>query len=158
MILLSGKAASAREAAAAAESALRDGRALKTFAAVIEAQGGDSEAAVNPKRLPQAAFRLTVRARKGGFVNAVNTEEIGRAAMALGAGRLRKEDGIDAAAGLRFYPEIGSRIEKGEPIAELFASDRSLPAQAAARVEKAVSVGEEPVAPPPLVYETEEIQ
>ncbi len=156
MILLSGKAASAREAAAAAESALRDGRALKTFAAVIEAQGGDPEAAVNPKRLPQAAFRLTVRAREGGFVNAVNTEEIGRAAMALGAGRLRKEDGIDAAAGLRFYLEIGSRIEKGEPIAELFASDRSLPAQAAARVEKAVSVGEEPVAPPPLIYEKEE--
>ena len=60
------------------------------------------------------------------------------------------------AAGLRFYPEIGSRIEKGEPIAELFASDRSLPAQAAVRVEKAVIVGEEPVVPPPLIYEKEE--
>ena len=158
MILLSGKAASLQEAETVAEAALRDGRALKTFAAVIEAQGGDSEAAVDPNRLPQAAFRLTVHARESGFITAVDTEEIGRTAMALGAGRLRKEDKIDAAAGLRFYPEIGSRIEKGEPIAELFTSNESILTQAAAQTERAVIVGKEPAAPLPLVYETEEIQ
>ena len=158
MILLSGKAASLQEAETVAEAALRDGRALKTFAAVIEAQGGDSEAAVDPKRLPQAAFRLTVHARESGFITAVDTEEIGRTAMALGAGRLRKEDKIDAAAGLRFYPEIGSRIEKGEPIAELFTSNESILTQAASQTERAVIVGKEPATPPPLVYETEEIQ
>ena len=76
MILLSGKTASLQEAETVAEAALRDGRALKTFAAVIEAQGGDSEAAVDPKRLPQAAFRLTVHARESGFITAVDTEAL----------------------------------------------------------------------------------
>ena len=95
-------------------------------------------------------------AGEAGFLTAVETEEIGRTAMMLGAGRLRKEDGIDPAAGLVLSKKIGDRIEKGEPIAELMSAREAVLPEAAVRLKKALTVGEAPVSAPPLIYNTEE--
>ena len=156
MIFRSQKAASIEEAQKAAAAALASGRACRTLAAVITAQGGDAGIIDDLSRLPQPAHRLTVCAGEAGFLTAVETEEIGRTAMMLGAGRLRKEDGIDPAAGLVLSKKIGDRIEKGEPIAELMSAREAVLPEAAARLKKALTVGEAPVSAPPLIYQTEE--
>lgn len=155
MIFRSQKAASIKEAQKAAAAALESGRACRTLAAVITAQGGDAGIIDDLSRLPQPAHRLTVCAGEAGFLTAVETEEIGRTAMMLGAGRLRKEDGIDPAAGLVLSKKIGDRIEKGEPIAELMSAREAALPEAAARLKKALTVGEAPVSAPPLIYTTE---
>lgn len=156
MIFHSQKAASPEEAQKSAAAALESGRACQTLAAVITAQGGDAGIIDDLSRLPQPAHRLTVCAGEAGFLTAVETEEIGRTAMMLGAGRLRKEDGIDPAAGLVLSKKIGDRIEKGEPIAELMSAREAVLPEAAARLKKALTVGEAPVSAPPLIYQTEE--
>lgn len=156
MIFRSQKAASIKEAQKAAAAALESGRACRTLAAVITAQGGDAGIIDDLSRLPQPDHRLTVCAGEAGFLTAVETEEIGRTAMMLGAGRLRKEDGIDPAAGLVLSKKIGDRIEKGEPIAELMSAREAVLPEAAARLKKALTVGEAPVSAPPLIYTTEE--
>ena len=156
MVFRSQKAASIEEAQKAAAAALESGRACRTLAAVITAQGGDAGIIDDLSRLPHPAHRLTVCAGEAGFLTAVETEEIGRTAMMLGAGRLRKEDGIDPAAGLVLSKKIGDRIEKGEPIAELMSAREAVLPEAAARLKKALTVGEAPVSAPPLIYQTEE--
>jgi pyrimidine-nucleoside phosphorylase/thymidine phosphorylase len=93
-----------------------------------------------------------VRAARGGFVQAIQAEEIGLAAMSLGAGRARVEDAVDPAAGIVLARKVGERVERGEPLAVLHhAASHREAERAAARVLAAVTVGDERPAPSPLV-------
>lgn len=157
MIFRSQKAKTKADAEKAAAKALQSGRACLTLAAVIEAQGGDASVIDDLSRLPQPKHRLTVCAREAGFLTAVETEEIGRTAMILGAGRRKKEDSVDPTAGLRLTKKIGDRIEKNESIAELMSADDSLFEEAVARLQKALTIDEKPIAAPPLIYNTEDL-
>src|SRR5216684_4551704 len=77
------------------ETALADGGALKRFAQIIEAQGGDPLVVDEPSRLPQPKLVREVRADRGGVLTALDAEQVGLAAVELGAGRARKEDVVD---------------------------------------------------------------
>jgi pyrimidine-nucleoside phosphorylase len=151
LVALAGR--SPEEAREAAERALDDGSAAASFAAMVEAQGGDPKVVDDPEDvLPSAPVVTEVDAPEAGWLATVDAEALGRAASALGAGRATKGDAIDPAAGIVFSPKIGDRIERGQPVATIHARTEDDATAASARVLAALSVGKEAVAAPPLVH------
>ncbi len=144
---------SPEEARSRAERALADGAALERFRRMVEAQGGDPRVADDPWAvLPRAPVVVPIVAQASGTLAAVEAEEIGRASVDLGAGRRRKGDPVDPAVGIVFHPEVGDRVERGEPVGEVHARDEEAARAAARRVLGALRISDRPVAPPPLVH------
>jgi pyrimidine-nucleoside phosphorylase len=153
-MLVLGKAAEDEATARASLSeSVRSGRAIETFRRWVEAQGGDPAVADDPGRLPAAPYTREVRAQRAGWVVAFDAEGVGRAALALGAGRARKEDAVDPGAGIVLAAKIGSRLERGDLLATLHASDPARLDEAEARLVAAVFLGEEQPEPPTLFRE-----
>ena len=125
MVVLSGKADSTGEAEEMLKNALRSGQALDKFREWIASQGGDPAVADDPDRLPRAAYQIEVPARDAGVVAEIVADEIGLAAMMLGAGRATKDSEIDLAVGLTLHKKIGDPVEKGEPLATIHANRES---------------------------------
>jgi pyrimidine-nucleoside phosphorylase len=135
------------------EAALADGSALQRFAEVIEAQGGDAGVVDDPARLPQPRCRREVRASRSGVLSALDAYALGLAAVELGAGRARKEDAVDPAAGLLLRKRVGDEVRKGDPLAELHAATEGRLDAGEARCTAAMTIGAVPPAPPALVLE-----
>lgn len=141
------------QAVARAEAALDDGSALERFALMIQAQGGDPRVTQDPWAvLPRAPVIHPLIADRTGFLVAVAAEDIGLAAVALGAGRIRKGDPIDPAVGILVRSKIGDPMEAGHQIGEIHARTDPEAAEAEASILRALEVGPEPVEAPPLVY------
>ena len=133
-------------------AALENGAGLKKLAQMITALGGDPRVTEDVSLLPQAEAVLPVRATQSGYIQSVTANEIGRASLLLGAGRIRKEDSIDPAVGLVMAKRIGEWVDAGEPLAHLHVSARSDAKAAAELVRGAVVLSQEPVIAPPLIY------
>ncbi len=129
-------------------AALRDGRAMDSWRALIRAQGGDPDAP-----LPVAPETEVVRADADGYVSTVDAYRIGTAAWLLGAGRARKEDGVSASAGVVLHRRPGDAVRVGDPLYELRAEDASRIAPAREAAAAAVEIRGTPPAPVPLVME-----
>lgn len=100
MAVLAGKAGSIEEAELILREALRSGAALDKFRALVVAQGGDPSMVDQPDRLPAATAFVEVKAESSGWVTGIQAEQLGLAAMKLGAGRATKEAAIDYAVGM----------------------------------------------------------
>lgn len=116
MVYLAQKATSLEEAEEKLKEAIRSGRALAKFREFIANQGGDASVVDHPERLPQAAYRIEVPARQDGVVAGMVADEIGTAAMLLGAGRATKEAEIDLSVGIMLHKKIGDPVKAGEAL------------------------------------------
>ena len=121
---------------------------------MVEAQGGDPAVVDDPwKVLPEAPVRVEVSWEgEAGSVARIDAEGLGRAAAALGAGRMKKGDPIDPAVGIEFYPKVGDHVDRGQPVATVHGRDDRAAAAAAVRVRAAITLSDRPVEPPPLVF------
>ena len=135
------------------ETALADGGAAKRFAQLVEAQGGDPHCIEDPSRLPQPKAKREVRADRGGILSLLDAELIGLAAVELGAGRARKEDAVDPAAGLVLHKHVGDEVRAGDVLAELHAASDARLDAGEARLRGAATIGDTPPTPKPLVLE-----
>jgi pyrimidine-nucleoside phosphorylase len=141
------------EAVSAAERALDGGSALDAFGGMVEAQGGEPSVVDDPWAvLPQAPVRIPVSAAVAGYLAAVDAEALGRAAGALGAGRMKKGDPIDPAVGIEFHPKIGDALEEGQEVAVVHARDAGAASGAANRILAAMTIEAQPQPAPPLVF------
>ena len=122
MVVLAKKAETLDEARALLEEALTSGRALAKFKEMIENQGGDSSVVDQPEKLLTATYQFDLPAKETGVVQKIVANEIGVAAMLLGAGRATKEDTIDFAVGLKLHKKVGSPVEKGESLLTIYAN------------------------------------
>ncbi|MFL5444613.1 MAG: thymidine phosphorylase [Myxococcales bacterium] len=153
-MLLAGSAARTEaEAREKLTSALADGRALRKFGEIVEAQHGDARCLDDPGRLPQPRLRREIRAERSGFLVALDAEQVGLSAVDLGAGRARKEDRVDPAAGLLLRKRAGDEVRAGETLAELHAESEARLEAGAARFARAVHIGDAPGKPSPLLLE-----
>jgi pyrimidine-nucleoside phosphorylase len=142
-----------REARDRAGEALTSGSAADTFRKMVEAQGGDPRVVDDPAEvLPRAPVVMQIPAERSGYLGAVDAEAIGRAAVALGAGRARKGDPVDPAVGILFRPKIGDAVEAEQPIGEVHARSEKLAAAVVRTVTDALRLVEHPVPAPPLVH------
>jgi len=135
------------------ETALADGGALRRFMQLVEAQGGDPSAIEDPSRLPQPKAKREVRADKSGVLTRLDAEVVGLAAVDLGAGRARKEDVVDHAAGLLLRKRLGEEVRAGDVLAELHAAGDSRLDAGEARLRAAFAIGDKAPALRPLVME-----
>ncbi len=116
MVYLAGKANTLEEARNLLEKAIQDGSALEAFRVFLSSQGGDASVVDDPARLPQAKYKYELEAKEDGYLSEMVADEIGTAAMLLGAGRATKESQIDLAVGLLLRKKIGDKVEKGESL------------------------------------------
>lgn len=100
------------------------GEALAKFRDIIRLQGGDPRVLDDYSRLPAARKAMMVAAGRRGWVQAIDNFAVGSALIALGGGRLKKEDRIDHGCGFRIYKKIGDRVKKGDVLIEIYSDDK----------------------------------
>jgi pyrimidine-nucleoside phosphorylase len=153
MVRLAGLAPTNAEADAQVRRALTSGAGVEKFRQVIEHQGGDPKVVDDYGRLPAAPSREVVAAPRGGFVSDIDAMAVGRASMALGAGREKAEDAIDPAPGLWIKAHLGDRVNAGDPLVELLYRDKRRAAEAASLIARAYTIEDAPPSPTSLILE-----
>lgn len=151
MVVLSGQTNSLDEARKLLEAAISSGKALQTLQIFLAAQGGDASVVDDDSKLPTAAFKIDVPARKSGYVAEITADKIGVAAMVLGAGRATKESLIDLAVGIELRKKIGDYVKQGEALVTLHSNQEEV-ANVIKTVYESYKLTSEKVDPPPLVY------
>lgn len=142
------------ECRAMAQDAITSGRALETFARMVEAQGGNAEYIYHPENFAKAPYMREVKVEKGGYIAAVNTEQYGLASLLLGAGRNTKEDEIDLSAGYLLKKKTGDAVKAGDTLAVLYASREELFDAAERTLLNATTITAEAPEKRPLIFET----
>jgi thymidine phosphorylase len=127
---------------------LASGEAYETWCRMIAAQDGDPAA-----ELPKPKHVHVVPAPRSGVLTRLDALGVGVAAWRLGAGRARKEDPVQAAAGILCHAKPGDRIEEGAPLLELHTDTPDAVEGALASLENAYDISENPPAKTPLVKE-----
>ena len=116
-------------------AALKDGRAMDKWRAMISAQGGDPDA-----KLPVAKESQTVVAESDGVISELDALAVGLASWRLGAGRARKEDPVQFGAGVTLHAQLGDSVKKGEPLYTLHTDEPARFARAAETIAKAYKI------------------
>src|SRR3989339_1809231 len=125
MIYLGNKAGSIEEGKKISFELIKNGKAFEKFIEIVKNQGGDLKYIHNPDLYPKSKFSKKIFSPKTGHLSVINNYDIGMSALELGAGRRTKEDKIDPKAGIIFYSKIGSQINKGDVIAEVFTDNKA---------------------------------
>ena len=154
MLHLGGQAASVEQGRERYNELIRSGAAAEKFRQIIAQQGGDARVVDDTGRLPQARQRQDVLAPAGGFLARMETERIGWATMALGAGRQRVDDSVDPAAGLILHKKVGDPVAAREPLATLHFNQPEKLAEAQRWLEGAFVLAPEPPPARPLILKT----
>ncbi len=128
------------------EPVLDDGRAMACFERLVAAQGGDLSVP-----LPVARHTDVVEAPRSGYLQRMDCRSVGVAVWRLGAGRARKEDAVSFGAGAMVEARVGDRVEAGQPLLVLHADDPDRFAGARAALSDAIDIGDERIAPRPLI-------
>ena len=128
--------------------ALADGRAMDVWRRMLSAQGGDPDAP-----LPRARETEVVRADADGVLTSVDAMAVGLAAWRLGAGRARREDTVQAGAGVELHAKPGDRVRAGDPVFTLHTDTPERFGRARAALDGGWALGPEAVAAEPLVLD-----
>lgn len=135
----------------AARRVIDEGRAFKTLCAAVKAQGGDDKLLTGEHKFPEPQSALELFSPNEGYITAMNSETVGKAAAMTGAGREKLGDGIDYSAGIILSKKYGDYVKKGERLATLYGVPERL-REAQERLSEAYSI--ESYRPPekPIVY------
>jgi len=133
--------------------AIGSGDGVEAFRKIIEHQGGDARVVDDYSRLPSTPDESVLQAPRSGYVTKLTAEAIGRAAVALGAGRAQLEDVIDPGVGIRVEAHIGAQVSAGDPILGVrHRGGRGLP-EAMKLLEHAIRIDDQAAAPRPLIVD-----
>ncbi len=122
MVVLAKKADTLEEARKMLEESIQNGNATDKFKEMIRNQGGDDSVVDHPEKLPQAKYVIEVPSKETGVVSKMVADQIGIAAMLLGAGRRTKEEPIDYAVGLYLNKKVGDSVKEGESLVTIYAN------------------------------------
>ncbi|HDX9588212.1 TPA: pyrimidine-nucleoside phosphorylase [Bacillus pseudomycoides] len=141
MVVLAKKANTLEEAREMLKEVMKNGKAIEKFKQFLHNQGGDSSIVDQPEKLPQAKYVIDVPAKTSGVVSNIVADEIGIAAMLLGAGRATKEDEIDLAVGLMLRKKVGDAVKEGEPLVTIYANREDVE-EVKAKIYENISISE----------------
>lgn len=127
MVHLAGIGKDLDEARGLLEEAIESGKALEKFKTFVASQGGDVRVIDDPELLPKSDYQIDVLANKDGFVSEIIADELGIAAMMLGAGRATKESKIDLAVGIVLLKKVGDPVKKGEALLTIHTNKEEIP-------------------------------
>lgn len=151
MLMLGGRANSEKEGRHILEELIKSGKGLEKLRELVEAQGGDSSCIDDTSRLKKAAFQIEVKSESEGCIASIATDEIGRAALVLGAGRETKESEIDLSVGVVVNKKIGDRIDKGAVLATIHANDMKRAEEARQIIISAYEISDVAIEKPLLI-------
>jgi pyrimidine-nucleoside phosphorylase len=151
MLVLGEAAPDASAARRTLEKAIATGRAAEQFKRIIEAQGGNADVVEDPAILPQAAECELFPAPRRGFVARVEPKTIGRGIVEMGGGRTKIDDSVDPSVGFVITARPGDWVEAGEPLATIFASNRSGIETGRQALRSAIRIADEADPPLPLI-------
>ena len=140
MIHLGGKAATPEQGIQLAEAALEDGSALAVFFKMIEAQGGDSGVFEDMDGFHKPGATGVLTAWRSGFIAEMDTTQIGWAVQRTGAGREKAGEPVDAHAGIEFKARRGAKLEQGDTIVTLYATNEAMLSEAMDLLKKAITI------------------
>jgi pyrimidine-nucleoside phosphorylase len=153
MLIVAGLARDDADAEARVGQALASGAGVEKFRRIIENQGGDPRVVDDYGRLPATPDRSNVAAGRAGYVASIDAEMVGRAAVALGAGRGRMEDAVDHAVGIEVVAPVGTTVQDGDEILVIrHRAGRGLEA-ATTLLREAVRIADERPVEAPLIVE-----
>jgi thymidine phosphorylase len=146
LLVLTKRESSTAAARKRLEGLIASGAGLEKFDEMVTAQGGILNA---PRPI---APTQTVTSPRSGCVTAFNTEAIGIVIIELGGGRKKLGDALDLSVGLEMLVRLGDAVTAGQPLVRVFAKPNE-----AARITPdllaAITIGDNPIAPPPLIAE-----
>ena len=137
-----------------AKNAVSSGAALEKLREMIAAQGGDPRVCDDPGLLPQPAMQRTLTAPRSGFLTAVNSEGVGLASLALGAGKTAESQQIDPGAGVVFHHTAGDAVSKGDAVCTIYGRNTAVLDAGELRLRTALTFGDIPAAPVPMICKT----
>mgnify|MGYP005844577567 CR=1 FL=1 len=154
LLVLGGLARDRDQAKRDLKKALDSGKAAQVFGKMVAGLGGPSDFVEKAEEyLPRADHLVEVRAGGSGWIQRIETRELGLAVVELGGGRMRAEDDIDHGVGLADLPQLGQNVEQGDPLCLVHARSAGAAERAAKRVRDAVTLSGEPSSGQPVVYE-----
>ena len=151
MVHLAGIGKDLDEARSLLEESIENGKALEKFKTFIASQGGDISVIDNPELLPKADYQIDVLANKDGFVSEIIADELGIAAMMLGAGRATKESEIDLAVGIVLHKKVGDAVKKGEALLTIHTNKEEVP-EVEQKIWEGITIADS-ATPIPLIHE-----
>ena len=151
MLVLAGVATDLDAARRELEKQIGTGRAAQMFQRIIEAQGGNPGVVDDPAVLPQAVECEIYGAPRRGLVARVEPKTIGRGITRMGGGRTRVADIIDPTVGFVITARPGDWVEAGDPVATIFARDRSGIESGRDTLRDAIMIADEAEPPLPLI-------
>lgn len=140
MIKLAGKGDNLEENKIRMVEQIENGEALNKFKELVVKQGGDVSYIEDIEKFPKAKYKLPVIATKSGIVNRLNAEEVGKIAMSLGAGRLRKEDDIVKEVGIELNKKVEDNIEIGDVLAYIHGNNEELTEKAVIELRRVYEI------------------
>jgi pyrimidine-nucleoside phosphorylase/thymidine phosphorylase len=153
MIFLAKLTETLEDAREVAQARLLDGSGFKKLRDVIAAQGGDPMVLDRFDMLPNATGAMEITAPRGGYVSAIDAEEIGLASAMIGAGRDTKEDSIDPAVGVILQVKAGEKVDEGGVLCRIYYTKEDRLEEAAERVEDAFRLSSNQPEPRELILE-----
>ena len=144
MIMLGGKASSVKEGIEMSHNAVKNGQAFDKWLELVDEQGGNISVLKNFSLYDHAEHSFEFTAAKTGYISEIDAYSVGMASLELGAGRKKKEDVIDPAAGIVLKKKIGDKVKKGETLSVGFTNNKQLTETAINELEKAFTINEQP--------------
>ena len=130
---------------------IEDGSALNKLAQLVEGQGGDKNAVYNTGLLPSAPVRYEAICKQTGYVKHISAADVGLVSMHLGGGRVTKESEIDLSVGLILNKKVGDRVEAGESLGTIHATNMEKAEQAAELLRGCYTIVPDPVEKPAFI-------
>lgn len=145
IIKLAGEGENLEENKAKILENISNGKAYNKFLELVENQGGDISYIENPSKFEKAKYIIPVYSNKTGYIEKLDAEKVGVTSVHLGAGRVKKEDGIDYAVGIWLEKKIGDQIKDGDILAYVHANDEEKGKQAVEDLKQAYNIVQNPV-------------
>jgi len=140
MIMLGGKANTVEEGVKMSRKAVQNGQAFDKWIELTEEQGGDTSVLKDFSAYDHAEYSFEFSATEAGYISEIDAYSIGMASLELGAGRKKKEDDVDPAAGIELKKKIGDSVKKGETLAVGYTNNKQLTDTAIDELKNAFSI------------------
>lgn len=153
MIQLAGKGNDLEENKKKLLEKIENGKGYEKFLQLVKIQGGDISYVEDTEKLPKANYIESVRSDKQGYIQEINSKEIGKLAGILGAGREKKEDSIDASVGIVLAKKVGDSVKTDEVVAYLHANDEGKIQDAKENLKRVIKISSNPIPKESVILE-----
>ena len=136
MLKLAGKGENLEENKLKMIENIKNGKALEKFKELVRNQGGDVSYIEDTNKFKKAKYIIPIILEKEGVIKELKAEEIGKVSVFLGAGRMKKEDKIEAEVGITLNKKIGEIVKKEDIVAYIHANDEEKAKEAVKRLKK----------------------